>query len=120
MVKCIKMKSEVNIVFANSKLEKTFNSQKLLQKEYGAQVYKIRIRMAVLGKALCLAFVPVKKPDRRHELTGNRKGKFSVDLKHPFRLVFEPAENPVPKKEDGGIDLEKVLSIRILAVEDYH
>jgi proteic killer suppression protein len=120
VVKCIKIKFEVNIVFANTKLEKIFNSQKLLQKEYGAQVKKIRIRMAVLEKAPCLAVVPVKKPDRRHELTGNRKGTFAVDLKHPFRLVFEPAEKPVPKKEDSGIDLEKVLSIRILAVEDYH
>ena len=120
MVKCIKIKSEVNIVFANIKLEKIFNSKKLLQKIYGEQAKRIRTRMAVLKAAPCLAAVPVKKPDRRHELTGNRKGTFAVDLKHPFRLVFEPAEDPVPKKEDGGIDLEKVLSIRILAVEDYH
>ncbi len=96
------------------------NSQRLLQKEYGEQAKKIMMRMAVFKGAPCLAAVPVQKPDRRHELIGDRKGTFAVDLRHPFRLVFKPAEDPVPKKEDGGIDLERVYSIRILAVEDYH
>ena len=101
-------------------MERIFNSQKLLQKEFGEQAKKIGLRMTVLRAAPCLNTVPVQKPDRRHELTGKRKGTFAVDLKHPFRLVFEPVEDPVPKKEDGGIDLEKVLTIRILSVEDYH
>lgn len=101
-------------------MEKIFNSKKLLQKEYGEQTKKIILRMAVLNSASCLAAVPVCKPDRMHKLSGNRKGSFAVDLKHPFRLVFEPAVEPVPKKEDGGIDLNKVSTIRILAVEDYH
>jgi proteic killer suppression protein len=110
----------VNIVFTSRKLEKVFNSKKLLQKEYGEQANKIMMRMSVLRAATCLADVPVQKPDRRHELTGNRKGTFAVNLKNPFRLVFEPADDTVLKKEAGGIDLEKVTSIRILAVEDYH
>jgi len=110
----------VNVIFASKKIEKVFNSEKLLQKEYGEQTKKIMIRMAVLKAAPCLAAVPVIKPDRMHELSGDRKGKFAVDLKHPFRLVFEPAEDPVPKKDDGGIDLNKVSTIRIIAVEDYH
>ena len=101
-------------------MEKIFNSKKLLQKEYGEQTKKIMMRMAVLNSASCLAAVPVYKPDRMHELSGDRKGSFAVDLKHPFCLVFEPVEKSVPKKEDGGIDLNKVSTIRILAVEDYH
>ena len=110
----------MNIIFANTKVEKIFNSQKLLLKVYGEQATKIRVRMAVLKAARCLAAVPVQKPDRRHQLTGDRKGTFAVDLKHPFRLVFEPADEPVPRKKDGGIDLDKVFSVRILQVEDYH
>ena len=101
-------------------MEKIFNSKKLLQKEYGEQAKKIMMRMAVLKSAPCLATIPVVKPERMHELSGNRKGTFAVDLKHPFRLVFEPVEEPVPKKKDGGIDLDKIITIRILAVEDYH
>lgn len=76
--------------------------------------------MAALRAAASLAQVPVAKPDRLHELTGTYKGYFAVDLKHPYRLIFEPADVPVPRKEDGGIQKERVSSIRILSVEDYH
>ena len=110
----------MNVVFKNTKMEKIFNSKRLLQREYGEQSKKIMMRMTVLNSASCLAAVPVNKPDRMHELAGRRKGTFAVDLKHPFRMVFEPAEEPVLKKKDGGIDLDKIITIRILAVEDYH
>jgi proteic killer suppression protein len=76
--------------------------------------------MAVLKAADNCAMVPTQKPERRHELTGKRKGTFAVDLKHPFRLIFKPNHEPVPVKKDGGIDLSKVTAITILGVEDYH
>jgi hypothetical protein len=34
--------------------------------------------------------------------------------------VFEPADEPVPKTLDGGLDWENVRTIRILEVIDYH
>lgn len=110
----------MDILFANKKLEKTFNSQNKLHREYGEQAKKINLRMSVLRAASSLAQVPVEKPDRLHELSGERKGCFAVDLKQPYRLIFEPADIPVPRKEDGGIEKEQVVSIRILSVEDYH
>ena len=76
--------------------------------------------MAVLSSATCLADIPVNKPERCHELSGKRKGTYAVDLKHPYRLVFNPAQDPVPRKDDGGIDLHRVISIRSIGVEDYH
>jgi hypothetical protein len=54
------------------------------------------------------------------EIKGDRKGQFSVDVRHPFRLIFEPAHDPVPTKDDGGLDPAKVTRIRVLSVEDYH
>jgi proteic killer suppression protein len=59
-------------------------------------------------------------PGRRHELVGDRAGQLLLDLVHPDRLVFEPADEPVPKRPDGGLDWSQVRSIRILAVEDTH
>jgi proteic killer suppression protein len=67
-----------------------------------------------------LAEVPTEKPTRRHQLKGDLDGSFAVDLAHPFRLIFRPAMNPVPKKEDGGIDLDQVTAIQIDDVTDYH
>lgn len=110
----------MQISFRTRKTEKIFNSERKLQKEYGAhRAKKIKLRMAVLRSAVNLAEVPEQKPDRRHPLKGNRKGQFAVDLVHPYRLILKPSD-PVPMLEDGGIDLSKITEIVILGVEDYH
>lgn len=111
----------MNIVFKNAKLEKVFNSEVELRRNYGNDNGQtIMRRMSVLSAAQSLADIPALPPERRHELTGSRKGEFAIDLKHPFRLVIKPNHNPLPRKEDGGIDLKKVTDIIILDVEDYH
>jgi proteic killer suppression protein len=57
---------------------------------------------------------------RCHELKGDKQGTLAVDLGHPYRLIFEPAINPIPRKSDGGLDWSQVTAIRVLTVEDYH
>jgi len=59
-------------------------------------------------------------PSRCHQLKGNRMGQFSVDLDHPYRLIFIPANNPEPEKKDGSLDLAKVDSIEIIDIVDTH
>ncbi len=111
----------MEITFATSKLHKIFNSESRLVKEYGKENGRIIMRrMVVLKAARNLEQIPHKKPERRHELSGKRKGEFAVDLKHPFRLVFRSNHDPIPLKEDGGIALRLVTSIEIIQVEDYH
>jgi proteic killer suppression protein len=111
----------MNIVFGTSKLKRTLCSEKELVKTYGPEnAKKIKIRMAFLQAAKSLAEVPVNPPFRRHQLEGRYKGCFAVDLKHPFRLIFEPNNNPVPVLNDGGFDLAAITEIKIISVEDYH
>lgn len=110
----------MEIDFTSSKMEKTFNSVKLLQREYGEVAPSIMRRMSVLQNASSLSMVPDLPPDKRHELFGERLGCFAVYLKHPFRLVFEPNVRPFPIKDDGGYDLDAIKAIRILEVVDYH
>ena len=81
---------------------------------------KIMSRLAVLKNARTLADVPSTPPERCHPLHGKREGQYAVDLVHPRRLVFKPNHEPVPKMDDGGIDLEKVTSIIVTEVIDYH
>ncbi len=81
---------------------------------------KVRQRMAELSAADTLAVVVKLPAARLHALKGNRKGQYAVDVKHPFRLIFEPAHDPIPTRDDGGVDLEKITRIRVLIVEDYH
>ena len=80
----------------------------------------IMMRLAVLKNARALSIVPTSRPDRLHQLVGNRRGQFAVDLVHPCRLVFVPNHNPVPIREDGGIDRDKVTAITVIEVVDYH
>ncbi len=111
----------MQIVFQTSKLTKTFNSTSALQKAYGDRIGQtIRRRLAVLKNARTLSLVPTTKPERRHQLTGNRRGQYALDLIHPHRLVFKPDHEPIPRKKDGGIDTDRVTAITIIEVIDYH
>lgn len=81
---------------------------------------KLQQRLMELGAAPCLDDISKLPPPRCHQLKGNRTGQFSVDLDHPYRLIFIPANNPVPEKKDGSLDLARIDSIEIIAIEDTH
>lgn len=109
------------ISFAKKKVAKTFNRERDLEKAYGKrQASVIKLRMAVLNAAAHLGMVPTRKPERCHELDGERKEQFAVDLVHPQRLVFRPDHDPVPRLGGGGVDKSKVTAIVILDVINYH
>ena len=76
-------------------------------------------RMAVLRAARNPGLVPTTPPDRRHQLVGDRDEQFAVGLVHFHRLVFEANHERVPRKDDGGIDTERVTAVTILDVADY-
>jgi len=44
----------------------------------------------------------------------------TFNINHPYRLVFKPDHDPLPRKDNGGLDLEMITGITILGVEDYH
>src|SRR5690606_31003608 len=86
----------VRILFKTLKFEKVCSNSTKVVKKYGDRNGKLII---------C------------HELTGNRKGDMTVDLEHPYRLVFRP-NPPPPLKEDGGLDWTQVRAVIICDVED--
>jgi len=111
----------VNIEFQSPKFCKECNDFKLLVRKYGqSQAKKILQRLDELHAADHLSDISHLPPPRLHELVKNRAGQFSVDLVHPYRLLFIPANEPVPKKPDGGVDLSQVTAVMILGVEDTH
>ena len=65
--------------------------------------------------------VLMKLPGARcHPLREDRSGQFSVDLDHPYRLIFVPANDPLPRLADGGLDLTQVTAVLILERTDTH
>jgi proteic killer suppression protein len=114
----------MDITFKNTKLAKSFSDGAQLERIHGAlRAKKIRIRMKALRAAESLMdfWPPKSPPERCHELTeGQRAGQLSVDLDHPYRLIFIPAHDPVPKKEDGCLNWSLVTAITITGIEDTH
>lgn len=55
-----------------------------------------------------------------HPLTHDRLGQFAVSLAGGVRLVFEPANNPIPRIDDASVDWSKVTIVSIEYIGDYH
>lgn len=114
------------ICFHTTQLEKVFSCESNLIRQYGAEMAKkIRMRMDELRSVERLSDLglPKSPPARCHELTEGQRGQqcqLSVDLKHPYRLIFVPDHDPIPKKPDGGLDWEQVRAVEILEVENTH
>ena len=111
----------MQVTFRNKKLKKICSIQKEAIKTCGNnRDRKLMQRLMELSAADNLSQIPSSPPPRCHELTGNLKGKISVDLDHPWRLLFVPMNDPLPKKEGGGLDWGQVTAIEITEIADTH
>jgi len=111
----------MDIVFKTNRLQKECNNHKALIRAYGPLRAKlIRRRLDELKAVISLKDMSYLPQARCHELKGEKAGQLSVDLNYPYRLIFRPANNPIPQKPDGGLDWNKVTIIEIMGVEDTH
>jgi plasmid maintenance system killer protein len=111
----------VDILFQGRKLEKVCTDQRRCIKKFGFTCGTlIERRLKELKGAVNLEAMCFERQAKCHELTGDRKGTLAVALEQPYRLIFEPVHDLVPRKPDGGLDWTQVTAIRVLAVEDYH
>jgi len=95
----------MDITFANNRIKKICNNA----------TGKLETRLAELRAANNLAVMSTL-PGRTHPLKANRSGQWSIDLDHPYRLVFKPV-NASPNGWDGA---QEVTAIQILEKVDYH
>ncbi len=113
----------MEISFSTNKLSKQMNQEEVMLKVHGAiRTKKLKRLLTSLEAApdLSVFAPPMSKPHRCHELTANLKGSLSLDLDHPYRLLFKPDHNPLPQREEGGLDWSKVTTIVITKVKDTH
>jgi plasmid maintenance system killer protein len=113
----------MNISFSTKKLEKQMNTSAEMVQAYGSNSAKrLRVIMASLRAAPSLAVFapPMSPPHRCHELTGNFQGLLSLDLAHPFRLLFRPQNGAWPLRAQGGLNWAEVTAVEIVRVEDTH
>ena len=81
------------------------------------------MRLAELRAAESLAtfWPPNSGPERCHELKGNRAGTFSIDLKHPYRLLFIADSETSPSASANEPERwANITAIQVTGIEDTH
>lgn len=91
-----------------------------MQKAFGLMAKKVNQRMKELSSSQNLEVLKTIPAANCHELKGNKKGQFAVDISGNYRLIFVPEHIPLPVKDDNSIDCIKITDIQILGTEDYH
>ncbi len=111
----------MEISFVNTKLAKELADEKSILRKYGTDNgRRICQRLADVMAAENLEILRFLPQLRAHELTGDRAGQISVDVKHPRRLLLQPDHTEVPRKPDGGLDWKRVTKVKILGIIDTH
>jgi proteic killer suppression protein len=110
----------MEIYFSTNKLAKILNHEKQIVKKYGAVAAKIIMQrlddMAMADNLQTL----MRLPGRHHPLKGDRNGQFACDLEHPYRMIYEPANDPLPVGENNMLQYDKVTIVEIIEITDYH
>jgi proteic killer suppression protein len=109
----------VEVSFDDADLAETFRNGRELRKKHGAvRAKRIQQRLMALEFAETLAAMR-SAPGRCHELHGDRAGQLSLDLDHPYRLLFRPADDPDPGP-GGGLDWSAVRAVVVIGIENTH
>ncbi|HLP27546.1 MAG TPA: type II toxin-antitoxin system RelE/ParE family toxin [Candidatus Didemnitutus sp.] len=110
----------MDITFAKKGLEQQANDLGLCIRKMGEKRAKIyQQRLGALRAARTLEDVRFM-PGHFHELVEDRKGQWSCNLDQPYRLIFEPQEDPIPTNGDGSFIWNEIVAVRIVEVVDYH
>lgn len=110
----------MDINFRSKKLEKQLTSKKELNKMGTLRAKLLKQRLTEIEASPTLSVLKLIPGPRLHPLKGNRKGQLSVDLDHPYRLLFVPNHDPVPELDSGGFDWGSITAITITGIADTH
>ena len=78
---------------------------------------KLQTRLADIAAASRVTDLITGNP---HPLKGDRHGQFALDLAGGWRLVFVPANEPIPRRDDAAINWSAVTIVCIEYIGDYH
>ena len=109
------------IYFRTRRLQRICSNANESIKKLGPKMArKLHQRLMELKAASCLADISKIPPPRCHPLSGDRDGQLSVDLEHPYRLLFVPANDLISVTQDGGMEWTRVTEIEIVEIGDTH
>ncbi|MBP5637918.1 MAG: type II toxin-antitoxin system RelE/ParE family toxin [Victivallales bacterium] len=108
------------IEYKTKELEKCASDIRYATKTLGADcARRLHSRLTVLANAETFETIR-NTPGRFHELKDNRKGQWSMDLVHPYRLIITPLTQPIPTDKDGKYIWTEIKDALIVEIVDYH
>jgi plasmid maintenance system killer protein len=120
----------MQIAIADKKLKRSLEKDRERQKLFGHEMAKkIQLRVNALSAAESLGdfWPPYSPPERCHELKADLDGYFSMDLVHPYRLLFKPLEKERDDPTQLTLELldqkqrwQSIKSVIITGIEDTH
>jgi proteic killer suppression protein len=107
--------------FKSNKLRKQLTTAAEIKKSFGVNAKRVAQRMDDINASDNLQVLCNIPQANCHPLTGNKDGEWAVDISGNHRIIFIITNDPIPIKEDGGINRILVTDIQIIsAQEDYH
>ena len=104
----------MQVCFLDRKQKKVLESHKETVKKYGSEcAKKIFLRLSELLAAPALKDMPPQA--RVHPHKGSRQGWYSLDLKHPYRLIVEPTG-----KDFDPCDPATITEVKVIEITDPH
>jgi plasmid maintenance system killer protein len=111
----------LDVYFGSAAIAKLCGDPATRQRKLGPErAKKVGLRLDQMAAAANLAELEQLPQARCHELTGDRREQFSLDLDGPYRLIVEVGDEPIPRTSDGGIDREKVTILLVIEICDPH
>lgn len=108
----------MEVTYASSRLQKELNEEKKLNAAFGTNAGNVKKRHSQVTAADNAGQL-FKLPGSWHVLSGGEQIASHVSPNHRFIII--QAMNPVPRKDDGSVDWNKVTSVKVTAAnEDYH
>mgnify|MGYP000888077486 CR=1 FL=1 len=105
----------MQLLFANSRIEKVCTSPEAAVKKYGERCARILLeRLRQMSEAKDIETL-TRIPGHYHALTGSRKGQWACSLLGGLRLVFVPGAR-------GEMVIKEITdpTLTILKIVDYH
>lgn len=104
----------MDVSFRSSKLRRECEDFRLSTRKWGPENAEAIVkRITDILAFQTLAMLIASKRGNCHPLTGDRKGKFALDLAQGWRLIF------IPDYEEWN-DTSLVTKVKIIEVVDYH
>jgi plasmid maintenance system killer protein len=110
----------MEISYPSKQMQKLCTSEKEMSKLGPRMAKVLKRQLAAIEAASNLEELWTVPQTRCHEMKGERKGQISIDLVHPRRLYITPDHDPVPEKEDGGLDRAAVTRVLVVGIDDPH